>query len=173
MNRKTFLLGGGATVLAAAAGFHSLAETPAPSAPSPAALPDFPDHDPQHDPALVKQFVIAGHVNLPKVKELLEAHPTLVNGTHDWGNGDFETALGGASHMGRADIAEFLLEHNARLDVFAATMLGKLELVRAAFAAFPNLLSVPGPHGIPLLVHAQKGGERAAAVLEFLQSLGR
>jgi hypothetical protein len=105
------------------------------------------------------------------VKEMLAADPTLINGAIDWGNGDFETALGGASHMGRRDIAEFLLEHNARIDIFAATMLGKLDIVKPAVAAFPNIVHVPGPHKIPLIAHAQKGGPGAVAVLEFLRPL--
>jgi len=95
----------------------------------------------------------------------------LINGAIDWGNGDFETALGGASHMGRRDIAEYLLEHNARMDIFAATMLGRLEIVEAAVAAFPNIVSVPGPHGIPLVAHAEKGGAAAKVVLDFLRPL--
>jgi hypothetical protein len=134
-------------------------------------VPDFPEHHPQFDRARVKRFVIAGHVNLPAVKAMLAEEPHLINGAIDWGNGDFETALGGASHMGRRDIAEFLLEHNARMDIFAATMLGKLEIVKAAVAAFPNIVHVPGPHGIPLIVHAEKGGQAAQAVLEFLRPL--
>jgi hypothetical protein len=73
--------------------------------------------------------------------------------------------------MGRRDIAEYLLEHNARMDIFAATMLGKIDIVQSAVAAFPNIVHVPGPHGIPLLVHAEKGGEQARAVLEFLRPL--
>ena len=73
--------------------------------------------------------------------------------------------------MGRRDIAEYLLEHNARLDIFAATMLGRIEIVKAAVAAYPNIVHVPGPHGIPLIVHAEKGGPSAAAVLEFLRPL--
>jgi hypothetical protein len=134
-------------------------------------VPDFPEHDPQIPSALVKQFVIAGHANLPVVKEMLAAEPALINATWDWGKGDFETALGGASHMGRRDIAEFLLQHNARLDIFAATMLGQLDIVKAAVAAFPNIVRVPGPHNIPLLAHAEKGGAQAVAVLEFLRPL--
>jgi hypothetical protein len=73
--------------------------------------------------------------------------------------------------MGRRDIAEYLLEHNARMDIFAATMLGRVDIVSAAVAAFPNIVHVPGPHGIPLIVHAEKGGPAAKAVLEFLQPL--
>jgi len=144
--------------------------SPAPS-PSSKDVPDFPEHDPQIDRAREKRFVIAGHFNLDAVKEMLVADPTLINGAIDWGNGDFETALGGASHMGRRDIAEFLLEHNARMDVFAATMLGKLDIVKAAVAAFPNVVNVPGPHKIPLIAHAEKGGDAAQAVLEFLRPL--
>jgi len=134
-------------------------------------VPDFPEHHPQLDRARVKRFVIAGHMNLAAVKAMLAQEPNLINGAIDWGNGDFETALGGASHMGRRDIAEYLLEHNARMDIFAATMLGRIDIVKAAVAAFPNIVQVPGPHGIPLVVHAEKGGPGAKDVLEFLQPL--
>ena len=174
VSRKKFLLGGGVAALGALLGRGVFAQpgvsSPAPS-PSSKDVPDFPEHDPQIDRAKVKRFVIAGHFNLEAVKEMLAAEPGLINGAIDWGNGDFETALGGASHMGRRDIAEFLLEHNARMDIFAATMLGKLEIVKAAVAAFPNIVSVPGPHKIPLIAHAEKGGEGAKAVLEFLRPL--
>ena len=174
VTRKRFLVGGGVAALGALLGRGLLAQpgvsSPAPS-PSSKDVPDFPEHDPQIDRAKVKRFVIAGHFNLEAVKEMLAADPTLINGAIDWGNGDFETALGGASHMGRRDIAEFLLEHNARMDVFAATMLGRLDIVKAAIAAFPNIVNVLGPHKIPLIKHAEKGGEEAKAVLEFLRPL--
>jgi hypothetical protein len=69
------------------------------------------------------------------------------------------------------DIATLLLDHGARLDIFAAAMLGKLDIVKAAITAFPAAKSAPGPHGIPLIVHAQAGGEEARPVLDYLQSL--
>ena len=119
---------------------------------------------------LVQEFVGNAHGDLNRVKELLAREPGLINATWDWGGGDFETALGAASHMGRRDIAEFLLEHGARLDIFAATMLGKLDIVRAALAAYPDAIKTTGPHGIPLIAHAQAGGEDARTVLEYLQS---
>src|SRR5438309_1041064 len=78
---------------------------------------------PRLDPDSVNQFVIAAHRDLDRVREMLQAQPALVNATWDWGAGDWETALGGASHMGRRDIATFLLERGARLDLFAAAML--------------------------------------------------
>ena len=120
---------------------------------------------------LVQEFVAKAHGDFERIKEMLTQQPSLVNSTWDWGGGDFETALGAASHMGRKDIANFLLEHGARLDLFAAAMLGKLDVLKAALAAYPDAIKIPGPHGISLLAHAQAGGDEAKAVLEFLQSL--
>jgi hypothetical protein len=174
VSRKTFLVGSGIAAVGALLG-RGLFAQPGVSSPAPTSsakeVPDFPEHDPQIERPRVKRFVIAGHGNLEAVKEMLAAEPGLINGAIDWGNGDFETALGGASHMGRRDIAEFLLEHNARMDIFAATMLGRLDIVKAAVAAFPNIVNVPGPHKIPLIVHAEKGGEQAKAVADFLRPL--
>jgi hypothetical protein len=125
---------------------------------------------PALDAKLVQEFVGNAHGDLNRVRALLAQEPGLINATWDWGGGDFETALGAASHMGRRDIAEYLLEHGARLDIFAAAMLGQLDIVKAALAAFPEAVKTPGPHGIPLIAHAQAGGEEAKAVLEYLQS---
>src|SRR5512134_4040501 len=94
--------------------------------------------------ALVQEFVGKAHGDLNRVQDLLAVEPALVNATWDWGGGDFETALGAAAHMGRSDIANFLLEHGARLDIFAAAMLGKLEIVKAALMAYPGALKIPG-----------------------------
>jgi hypothetical protein len=175
VSRKQFLTSGGGALAALICGLGVVRAEPvaggAAKSESADNVPDFPEHDPQIDRARVKKFVIAGHSNLPAVKKMLAEDPTLINGAIDWGNGDFETALGGASHMGRRDIAELLLEHNARMDIFAATMLGKLDIVKAAVAAYPNIVRVPGPHKIPLLAHAAKGGPEAVAVLEFLRPL--
>jgi hypothetical protein len=175
LTRKKFLFGGGAAAVGALLGSGLLRAQPGGSTPAPnasaGAVPDFPEHDPQIERARVKRFVIAGHFNLEAVKEMIATDPTLINGAIDWGKGDFETALGGASHMGRRDIAEFLLEHNARMDIFAATMLGKLDIVKAAVAAYPNIVRVLGPHKISLIVHAEKGGPAAVAVRDFLRPL--
>jgi hypothetical protein len=123
------------------------------------------------DQNLVREFVARAHADLERVKELLAQEAGLINATWDWGGGDWETALGAAAHMGRRDIAEFLLSHGARLDVFAAAMLGKLEVVKAVMAAFPGAQHVRGPHGIPLIQHARMGGEEAAAVFSYLEGL--
>lgn len=125
---------------------------------------------PALEPSLVQEFVGNAHGDLDRVKELLAQQPALINACWDWGGGDFETGLGAAAHMGRRDIAEFLLENGARLDLFAAAMLGKLDVVKAALSAFPDAINVPGPHGIPLIAHAKAGSESAQAVFDFLQS---
>jgi hypothetical protein len=126
---------------------------------------------PALDATLVQEFVAAAHTDLERTKELLAQEPGLVNATWDWGGGDFETALGGASHMGRKDIASFLLENGARLDIFAAAMLGKLNIVKAAIETYPDAINVPGPHGIPLIRHAEMGGDDAKSVLDYLGSV--
>ena len=129
------------------------------------------DKVPALDAKLVEEFVGNAHGNFARVKELLESEPALVNATWDWGGGDFETALGAAAHMGNKQIANYLLEHGARLDVFAAAMLGKLDVVKAALAAYPEAIDTLGPHGIPLIDHAEAGREEAKMVLEFLKTL--
>lgn len=116
----------------------------------------------------VQEFVGNAHGDLERVKALLEEEPGLINAAWDWGGGDWETALGAAAHMGRRDIATYLLENGARLDLFAAAMLGETEIVRAILHAFPGMQEALGPHGIPLIAHAQAGGEAAAGVLELL-----
>ncbi len=129
------------------------------------------ERPPALDAELVRETVLNAHGNLARVQELIAQQPKLVNCAWDWGGGDWETPLGAAAHTGQREIAEFLLAHGARLDLFAATMLGKLDVVQAALAAFPDALNVPGPHGIPLMKHAEAGGEPAAAVLAHLRSL--
>ncbi len=119
----------------------------------------------------VKEFVLAAHRSLDEVKTLLAHEPNLVNATWDWGDGDWESALGGAAHTGQREIALYLLEHGARLDLFAAAMLGKLAVVKAAVMDDPQIVHVPGPHGIPLLVHAKMGGETAVPVLTYLEEV--
>ena len=116
-------------------------------------------------PELVKDFVSAAHTKLDVTKQMLIDEPRLINATWDWGGGDFETALGGASHMGRPDIAAVLLAAGARMDVFCATMMGKTDVVKACIADTPSIIHVKGPHGISLLRHAVMGKQDAIATL--------
>jgi hypothetical protein len=127
-----------------------------------------PERPPPLDAESVRTFVIAGHGDLEAVRTTLDDEPGLVNASWDWGGGDWETALGGAAHMGEREIALFLLERGARMDIFAAAMLGYVDVIRAQLDARPDLRDAKGPHGIPLDTHAEKGGEQAREVLELL-----
>jgi len=122
---------------------------------------------------MVQEFVRVGHFDLDRTKALLAEEPGLLNAAWDWGGGDWETALGGAGHMGRKDIALFLISRGARMDIFHAAMLGRLDILKPMLAAFPNLAASKGPHGITLMAHAQKGGEEAVAVVRYLESLSQ
>ena len=126
---------------------------------------------PQVNRLLVEDFVIFCHSDIDMVKKLLEKDPTLVAATMDWGAGDWESGLGGASHMGRADIAKLLLSRGARIDVFCAAMLGQLEAVKAFIQLEPAIARAKGPHGFDMIHHAKAGGESSKPVLEYLQSL--
>ncbi|MCB9236044.1 MAG: ankyrin repeat domain-containing protein [Bacteroidia bacterium] len=121
---------------------------------------------------IVQSFVGAGHNDVDKVKSLYAEFPNLIYAAHDWGNGDFESALEAGGHVGHKEMVNFLLEKGARPTLHALTMLGKTELVKPMIEAYPDLLHCLGPHGFTFLHHAQKGGEDAAELLEYFQSKG-
>ena len=127
---------------------------------------------PSHEPTLAREMVGVSHGNAARVRELLDAHPALAKAAWDWGYGDWETALGAASHMGNREIAELLLAHGAAPTIFSAAMLGQLEAVQALVASRPSITRTRGPHGITLMAHARAGGESAQPVVAFLASRG-
>ncbi len=126
---------------------------------------------PQINRQLAQDFVIYAHSDLDMVKKLLDREPALLNASIDWGGGDYETALGGASHMGRKDIVEHLLSLGARIDIFCAAMMGQLDAIKAFLTLQPSLIDARGPHGFSLHFHAQVGGESSATTLDYLQSV--
>jgi hypothetical protein len=130
------------------------------------------DQFPTQPPELAREMVTVSHFDLKRVWELVEARPSLARASWDWGFGDWESALGAASHMGNRPIAEYLISMGARPSLFSAAMFGQLEVVRALVAASPHAQRIRGPHGITLLAHARAGGEQSRPVFEFLQSLG-
>ncbi len=157
MNRANFLRSAG--------GFGLLAST--------AFLVSFKSQDePQLDKSIVQEFVGASHKDMNKVKELLEEYPNLLNAAHDWKYGDFETGLGAASHVGYKELAQYFLDKGAQANIFTACLFGKMEIVKSMLTAFPNTLHAKGPHGFTLLHHAEKGGEDALEVKDYLVSLG-
>src|SRR5260370_16423722 len=104
---------------------------------------------------LVEQFVIAAHFNLPRVKELYERHPELLN--EKWAKFD-ESALAAASHTGQRAIAEFLLAQGTPMVVCTAAMLGRTGDVAAFLSEDASLANARGAHGIPIMFHAAMSG---------------
>lgn len=126
---------------------------------------------PHHAAELIAEVVGKSHSNEARVREILDAHPTLANAWWDWGFGDWESALGAASHTGRRSIALLLLERGARLDIFAAAMLGLTDVVRAMIDAMPGVQRTLGPHGITLAAHARAGGKEAEGTAAYLATV--
>jgi len=112
---------------------------------------------PSVDDEIVAEVVGASHFNFDRVQELVNNRPELARATWDWAFGDWETALGAASHVGRRDIAEFLMAHGARPDIFTFAMFGRYTVVTAMIDSTPGVESIGGPHGISLLSHAKAG----------------
>jgi hypothetical protein len=121
---------------------------------------------------LVKEFVIAGHGDLSKVRSMLPGHPNLIYSKFDWGNGDFEAAIEGAGHVGNKEIAEYLIDEGSRVTLFILTMLGKTTLVKPILEAYPKLIFANGPHGFTLLHHAKQGGKDGEELYDYLQEKG-
>ena len=122
--------------------------------------PEDPDSDlpfgfPSQDRDSVLEVVSAAHGRFDRVQELVSARPDLAKATWDWGFGDWESAIGAASHMGRVDIANFLMEHGARPNLFTYVMLGKVDAVQSIIESVPGIQRIHGPHGITLLRHAK------------------
>jgi len=130
------------------------------------------DPDPQLDKELVATFVGSAHRDMDKVKALLAETPNLLNAAHDWKFGDFETALGAATHVGYKELVQFLLDKGAQANIFTACLFGKMSVVKPMLEAFPTVLHAKGPHGYTLLHHAEKGEDEALEVKEYLISQG-
>ena len=160
MNRQSFIKSGiystlGIGLLAPATAFPAQESSPTPL-----------------DPGLVKEFVVAGHKDLDKVKAMLSDYPNLIFSRHDWGNGDFEEAIEGAGHLGNKEIANYLIDQGSRVNLFVLTMLGKTSLVRPVLEEYPVLIRAKGPHGFTLLHHAKVGGVEAEELYEYLREKG-
>lgn len=165
IDRRSFSIIAGGAVAASALGrpAHARARDDGQSLPRPGY--------PSLDPELARAVVGASHFNLDRVRELVTAQPELARASWDWGFGDWETALGAASHTGRREIALLLIEHGARPTIFSAAMLGEVDVVRAFVSANASYACILGPHGIPLLDHAIVGRDEAADVVEYLRSV--
>jgi len=104
-------------------------------------------------------FVNSSHGDFPKVKELLEKYPEIINCTSSAN----ETALGAAAHTGQKAIAEFLLQWGAPLDICTAAMLNRANEVKQMLDADPTLCNATGSHGIPVMYFAALSGSKEIA----------
>ena len=121
---------------------------------------------------IVKEFVGVSHGKFDRAKEMLENNHLLLHVSYDWGGGDYESGIEAAGHVGNKEIADYLLSKGARYNIYLACMLGHLDIVKQVLTFDPGLLNSKGPHGFTMLHHAQRGGDEAAAVVDYLQSLG-
>jgi hypothetical protein len=172
-SRREFIhLSSGLSVLGAPS--LSMASDAQQSPTRPPAAPDWtpPSSWPAQNPEIVREMVGVCHADVKRVRELLERQPALANAAIDWSYGDWEDALGAASHVGRREIAELLLAHGARPSIFSAAMMGQLDVVRALVLARPGVQRTYGPHGITLMAHARAGGPDAEPVVKYLETLG-
>jgi hypothetical protein len=145
-------------------------------------LDDFPlKRYPAIEDHIVSEVVGVSHFNLDRLKVLVDNRPELARATWDWGFGDWETAIGAASHVGRKDIVRYLLSKGARPDLFTFAMLGAYEVVQSMIVHQPGIQQIAGPHGISLLQHARMGSlddtskkekQKYEKLINYLESLG-
>jgi ankyrin repeat protein len=119
---------------------------------------------------LTREYIIAAHSDLPKVRALLAEHPDLLDAAYDWGAGGIEDGISAAAHVGNRAIAEFYLSQGIPLTICAAAMLGWVDDVRAFLVADPTLAQARGAHGIPVLFHAALSGK--VEIAEMLVAAG-
>ena len=122
---------------------------------------------------IVKDWIGKAHQRqIEPMIELLKREPGLIQSSWDWGSGDWESAMQAAAHTGSRDMALFLIDRGARVDLFAATMLGELALLKMSIETFSDAIHVRGAHGIPLLSHAVAGEAPARKTVDFLLTRG-
>jgi hypothetical protein len=173
LSRRQFVQVAGGSCSVLAIGGALPAQSPPPSAPTTKPAGMTFDKGPPLDSELARKTVGESHRNLEAVKQLLAADPELANCCWDWGGGDYETPLGASAHTGQTEIARLLLNTGARLDIFAAAMLGMLDVVKAAIEADDTTRYCLGPHGLTLMHHAAVGEEQSASVKKYLEEVYR
>jgi ankyrin repeat protein len=119
---------------------------------------------------LIRDFVIAAHSDLDKVKSMLSGQPHLLDVAHPWSEADRETGIMAAAHMGDRPIAAYLLERGAPMAICTAAMFGDNAAVEDWLAKDPILIRAHGAHAIPLLAHAALSGK--VDLMELLVSRG-
>lgn len=107
----------------------------------------------------INAFVVAAHHDLPKVKEMLAEEPGLLNESAEW----LEMPIQAAAHTGQREIAQYLLDQGAVLDICTAAMMGFEDDVSAILAEDPSAAQATGAHEIPLMFFPAIGNNIAIA----------
>lgn len=118
------------------------------------------------DAESIREVVLNAHGNFSRVRDLIEADPNLLNVSAPWD----ETPIQAASHMGNKEIAEWLLDRGAPLDVFTAAMLGRREDVVRLLDDNPELVKERGVHGMPIMFFPATSND--VGILELLLERG-
>ena len=138
---------------------------------------------PSIDDTIVSDVVGKSHFDLETVKKYVDKRSELARATWDWGFGDWESAIGAASHVGRRDIVDYLISNGARPTMFTFAMLGAYDLIRSMIEISPGIQKTMGPHGFSLLHHARVGLRmkdtmtrdqisNSEKLIDYLQNLG-
>ena len=115
----------------------------------------------------IREFVIAGHGNLERVRQMFAENPKLLNASYRWNENDTETAVQAAAQVGSTDVAQFLLKQGAPLEICTAAMLGMQDEVVRRLNEDPRNANATGAHAIPLLPHAVWSGDPHLVQLVF------
>ncbi len=116
---------------------------------------------------LVNRLATVAHFDFPKVKELLGAHPDLLNTRASWD----ESAIEAAAHMGLVPMAEWLADRGYAISTCTAVVLGLDMIVKQAVAADRLSIYERGAHDIGILAFAAYGKEQAS-IAEVLLKAG-
>ena len=110
------------------------------------------------------EFVGVAHGNFARIKELLAQHPDLIDANATW----VERPIQAAAHVGSVEIARFLLDHGAPLDLFTAAMLGMVDEVKARIQG--DLSKLVGVHAFPVMYFPALHGH--LDIVELLKAYG-
>ena len=112
-------------------------------------------------PELIVEATNNAHGNLSRTRELIEAHPGLLNAPSPLD----ETPIQAATQLANLPIIEYLIGKGAPVDFFTAIVLGQAEAVRKEIEANPARVHDRGVHGLPALYFAAIGGHLEIAAI--------
>lgn len=115
----------------------------------------------------INPFVTLAHFNFPKVKQLLQETPALLNTRASWD----ELAVEASAHTGQFEMAEWLAEQGAPVSTCTAVLLGLTDMVKEALTADRLAIHERGAHDIAILAYTGYAKEQTA-IAEILLKAG-